>query len=326
MRRIIGVVPALALSACTIGKDGKQGEPGVPCAGCVDSASLAAGAVTSSALASGAVTSSALAPGAISASALQTGSIGTSALAAKSVTTSIIADGAVTATQLAPGAVTATQLAPGAVTAASFAQGTFSAGPGLVVSGTQYSASLLAPGGRNGTATTVARSDHTHQIIIPVGINDFGLQSGTAAQTKVEFVGATGATPVVPGWTIPQASGGSCISATSVIPPGITAPPTIVLGVHAAAAGVAGINVQSTGVVANGPSPGCVTAEHVQNLTFAAASTLQRMSLPLSTLSVCGSTPAAVAGPGDVLVFRVCNFGGTSVIDYTLTSVQLVWN
>jgi hypothetical protein len=258
------------------------------------------------------VTTSIIADGAVTATQLAPGSIGTSALAGKSVTTSIIADGA----------VTATQLAAGAVTAASFAQGTFSAGPGLVVSGTEFSASLLPAGGRNGTATTVARSDHTHQIIVPVGVNDFGQEFGTPVLTKVSY----GALPV-PGWTLPQAANGTCIIASSVIPPGIALPPALVVEVQAAAAGIAVVLVDFTGVAASAAPPGCVNSVSKQSLTFSAVNTMQRFSVStLGTLSVCGSSPPAVAGPGDILAFRVCNEGAAGAIDFTVTSAHLVWN
>ena len=43
---LFALIAATSLASCTVGHDGAQGAPGVPCAGCVDATSLAANAVT----------------------------------------------------------------------------------------------------------------------------------------------------------------------------------------------------------------------------------------------------------------------------------------
>jgi hypothetical protein len=117
------VVVASAL-ACTVGKDGKQGDPGVPCSGCVNSASLAPGAVSSAALGDGVV---------------KTPNIG-----AKAVTGAQIADGAVDAVQLADAAVTSAKVADGSILANHLGAG--------VISGSNIAAGTIA--GSNITPST----------------------------------------------------------------------------------------------------------------------------------------------------------------------------
>ena len=88
------VVVASAL-ACTVGKDGKQGDPGVPCSGCVNSASLA--------------------PGAVGSTALGDGVVHTSNIAAQAVTGAQIADGAILANHLGAGVISSTNIAAGTI-------------------------------------------------------------------------------------------------------------------------------------------------------------------------------------------------------------------
>ncbi len=148
------------------------------------------------------------------------------------------------------------------------------------------------------------------------------MQFGTPTKTRVSY----GTSIPVPAWTLPQPAGGSCISATSVIPPGALAPPTIIADVQGGVAGTAQVNVASTGVAANAPTPiNCLNFNTIQNFTFAVANSMQQFSAAVTTLAVCGSSPAAVAGPGDILVFRICNGAPTGNIDFSVTSVQLVW-
>jgi len=163
----------------------------------------------------------------------------------------------------------------------------------------------------------------THQIIVPVGINDFIQQFGTPTQTKVSY----GVLIPVPCWTIPQATGGTCIIATTVIPPGVTTPPTLIIDVQAAASGTAAVNVGSSGVAANAAPPSnCISFDTTQNLVFTAANTMQRFSTDVSNLAVCGATPAVNAGPGDILVFRICNSGSAGFLGFSVTSVEFVWH
>lgn len=162
----------------------------------------------------------------------------------------------------------------------------------------------------------------THQIVVPVGINDFAQQFGSPTQGKVSY----GSLIPVPCWTLPQATFGTCIIATTVIPPGVTTP-TVVVDVQASSTGTASVNVGSTGVAANAAPPSnCINFNTAQNLTFAAANTMQRFSTNINTLAVCGSSPPAVAGPGDILVFRICNFGATGALSFSVTSVEFLWH
>jgi hypothetical protein len=175
-------------------------------------------------------------------------------------------------------------------------------------------------GAGNGIVFPDGTTQTTHQIIVPVGIGDFDQQFGTPTKTKVSY----GTLIPVPCWTLPQAAGGSCVIATTVIPPGVTAPPTLMIDVQAAAAGTAAVNAGSTGVAANAmPPSNCINFNTTQNLTFASANTMQRFSAAISTLGVCGT--AVTAGPGDILVFRICNFGVAGQIDFSVTSVEFVW-
>ena len=163
-----------------------------------------------------------------------------------------------------------------------------------------------------------AATQTTQQIVVPAGINDFTQQFGSPTQGKVSY----GTLIPVPCWTLPQA-GGSCIIATTVIPPGVTTP-TVIVDVQASSAGTASVNLGSTGVAANAAPPtNCIDFNTTQNLTFTAANTMQRFSANINTLAVCGSP--AVAGAGDILVFRICNFGAAGTLDFSVTSVQFLW-
>jgi hypothetical protein len=104
IKGLLVVIVASAL-ACTVGKDGKQGDPGVPCSGCVNSASLAAGAVGSAALA----------PGAVGNAALGDGVVQTANIAAQAVTGAQIADGAILANHLGAGVISSTNIAAGTI-------------------------------------------------------------------------------------------------------------------------------------------------------------------------------------------------------------------
>jgi hypothetical protein len=74
IRAIFVLVMASAL-ACTVGKDGKQGDPGVPCSGCVSATSLAPGAVGSAALGDGAVKTPNIAVGAVGTAQIADGAV-----------------------------------------------------------------------------------------------------------------------------------------------------------------------------------------------------------------------------------------------------------
>jgi hypothetical protein len=157
--------------------------------------------------------------------------------------------------------------------------------------------------------------------VVPAGINDFTQQFGSPTQGKVSY----GTLIPVPCWTLPQAAGGSCIIVTTVIPPGVTTP-TVIVDVQASSAGTASVNLGSTGVAANAAPPSnCINFNTTRNLTFTAANTMQRFSANIDKLGVCGSNPPAVAGAGDILVFRICNLGAAGTLDFSVTSVQFLW-
>lgn len=204
-----------------------------------------------------------------------------------------------------------------------WSQGAITSNAAVVTSGTSGSINLFT-----NSATDIvidingyyAATQTTHQIVVPAGINDFTQQFGSPTQGKVSY----GTLIPVPCWTLPQA-GGSCIIATTVIPPGVTTP-TVIVDVQASSAGTASVNLGSTGVAANAAPPSnCIGFNTTQNLTFTAANTMQRFSANINTLGVCGSNPPAVAGAGDILVFRICNQGAAGTLDFSVTSVQFLW-
>jgi hypothetical protein len=179
---------------------------------------------------------------------------------------------------------------------------------------------LTLSGAGHGLTFPDGTTQSTHQIVVPAGINDFTQQFGSPTQGKVSY----GTLIPVPCWTLPQA-GGSCIIATTVIPPGVTTP-TVIVDVQASSAGTASVNLGSTGVAANAAPPSnCINFNTTQNLTFSAANTMQRFSTNINTLGVCGSNPPTVAGAGDILVFRICNLGAAGTLDFSVTSVQFLW-
>ena len=180
---------------------------------------------------------------------------------------------------------------------------------------------LTLNGVGNGLTFPDGTRQTTHQIVVPFGINDFASQFGSPIFTTVSY----GTLVPVPCWTLPQAAGGTCIIATTVIPPGVTTP-TVLVDVDAPGAGTASVNLGSTGVAANAAPPSnCINFNTTQNLTFTAGNTMQRFSTVINTLAVCGSSPPAVAGPGDILVFRICNFGAAGALSFSVTSVEFLW-
>jgi hypothetical protein len=129
--KVVFVAAAASLLACTVGKDGKQGDPGVPCSGCVSAASLAPGAVGSAALGDGAVktpniaasavTGAQIADGAVSTTKLAAGAVDNNALGAASVTSATVADGAILNNHLGAAVVTGANIAAGTITGANIA-------------------------------------------------------------------------------------------------------------------------------------------------------------------------------------------------------------
>lgn len=171
----IGVIAVASFSlACTVGKDGKEGPPGVPCSGCVDAASIAAGAVKTAGVADGSITAAKLAPGAVDGSALAAGSIGSTQLASGAVLSGNIAPGAVGSAQIGLDSVSAGQMAWPFATPIGFLPNVPTAGCGTPVVGGSTSGS---------TASVAAVTIGT--MFLDMDNTDLGLR---ATFTRARFV------------------------------------------------------------------------------------------------------------------------------------------
>jgi hypothetical protein len=60
-----------------------------------------------------------------------------------------------------------------------------------------------------------------------------------------------------------------------------------------------------------------------QNLFFSTANRMQRAQW-LANITVCET--GVPAGPGDLLLLRLCNAATPDTIDFTVTSVEVIWN
>ena len=140
--RLLALAASGWMVSCTVGKDGASGAPGVPCNGCVNSASLA--------------------PGAVTGAAIQDGAIQTPQLGAKSVTGAIIADATITSTNIANATIGGANIDPTTtVNASSF---TFSTPVGAVF----FADPALCQRGESGIAPY-----QDVQTLHPIG-NSFG--------------------------------------------------------------------------------------------------------------------------------------------------------
>jgi len=212
--------------------------------------------------------------------------------------------------------------ANGTVTCGTDANTTYTAGVGLSLVGTSFGASFASSGGRNGTATTVARSDHSHATVIPVPMSDFTTMFGTPTYlTNVQY-GNNALS--FSGWTLHT---GDCVSAGVVIPPGATALPTLIVNVRAATTGSAIVRADAVGVVAGAALPANSVAGVFTSTITATSGIMYRASGTPNSLGNFGGNPFVTAGPGDTVLFRVCNGGITgSNVDFTLTGAHWVFN
>jgi hypothetical protein len=194
------------------------------------------------------------------------------------------------------------------------------AGTGLVSSGNQLSANLPTSGGRQGTSSQLARADHSHAIRQVLTAGDF---EGSGAPTRVST--NYNLSVPIPAWRLPVTSGNTCISTNTVIPPGVTTPPTVRVYARGSAAGEVTLTLDAQTVLANAFGPISISCPQpqYQSATYDFAGMNRRFTFALSTLTVCGSTVSA--GPGDLLLLHLCNAGPTT-FSVDVTTAEIVWD
>jgi hypothetical protein len=187
--------------------------------------------------------------------------------------------------------------------------------------------SLPGAGGRNGTATTVARSDHTHAPSTTVPLSDLGVYSGTASLGTVSMAPQV----IVPAWNL---AAEACISTAALIPAGTggsgSTPPVVRLLAYSNTGGPGNVNFSNSGLAAGQAlPPGSLWgAPDGLSYDFVAGQIVQVLSHPpgtgwsLGSFEIAGSSPPAHAGAGDLLYFRIC---GPS-FPISIVSVALDWN
>ncbi len=188
---------------------------------------------------------------------------------------------------------------------------------------TALTTSSLTPSGagRNGTATSVARSDHTHAPVTPVPLSSFSQFLGPATLGAVTL----GSMVTLPAWTINAAN--ACVLGATTVPPGTggctATPPVIRVLASASFTGPSNIFLANGGLVpgvalptGHWGAPGLIAASFVAGQLIE----VSNAGLVQGSFRVVGGT--ACAGPGDLFLVRVC--GGAAGIQ--LFSVELVWN
>ena len=200
------------------------------------------------------------------------------------------------------------------------------AGAGLTGGGTSgalgLGVSFTASGGTNGTATTVARGDHSHPLVTTIPLSDFAPSLGTATLGPVTL-----ATYVsLPAWTIATAS--ACIVGSTRIPPGMGGPtgamPVIKVLAASQTTMASYIVFGNSGLVVGSPMPTGTWAAPGPISTSFTANTLVELSNGLNqgSFQVTGSNPAVYAGAGDTFVVRFC--AGAAGIQ--IFRVTLIWS
>lgn len=191
------------------------------------------------------------------------------------------------------------------------------AGAGLTGGGTAGAISLAAnftsASGNNGTATTVARSDHRHQLAMTVAIADFVPQYGTPTLGTAAY----GTLAPVKAWSMPT---NSCMKALAIIPAGAVSGPTIALNVVASSSGSMTVSANYISVP-SGTSPPNSMATATDQAVTATGGSIYRVGFGASFLA---TSTGVVPVPGDGFDFRICNF--SSAVAFSVVSVQLIWN
>lgn len=233
--------------------------------------------------------------------------------------------------QRVAGTCTATQKvlavnADGSVTCGTDLDTTYTAGSGVALTGTQFSAAYAGTGGRLGSAAALARSDHSHALPSTIPLSDFAVSSGTATFGPVTLTPAL----TLPAWTITSVN--ACIVGSARIPAGTggsaAVPPVVRVTATASAILNSTIQFANSGLVPGAPAntnfwgaPGGISATFTPGQTVDVNNNLGG-GFSLGSFQVTGSSPAVFAGPGDLFLVRLC--GGAAGIQ--ILSVMLVWN
>jgi hypothetical protein len=199
------------------------------------------------------------------------------------------------------------------------ANNTYTAGAGLLLSGTQFAPAFTTSGGRAGVATTVARGDHTHAEVTTIPMTDFSIWAGAPTFGRTVMSSAVH----LPGWTF---AANDCIMGVARVPVGTGGstgiPPTIKATVSTSAAITGGIQFANSGLVAGAAMPTChwgAPGSMSTTLTPGVLTDVSNVGLAVGGFQVCGGT--AYAGAGDLLLVRICGVQGMQLFNVTLT-----WN
>lgn len=176
------------------------------------------------------------------------------------------------------------------------------------------SSSFTAPGGRNGTAASVARGDHAHRIHTRVPLADFNVQFGAATLGTA----TVGTLPATKAWVLPPQS---CIKAFLTIPPEVIAGPSVVVNFTSSAAATVTLS-GSYIAIPSGFSPPNSHANMTAATAIVGAGALYTASLGAGLQT---TAPTAV-GAGDGYDFRICNLMVAGSATLNLVAVQFVWN
>jgi hypothetical protein len=190
---------------------------------------------------------------------------------------------------------------------------TYAAGPGLVLSNSQFGAAYAGAGGNLGTSASLARSDHAHPIHLAVPLASL---RPTGATNALVAMGSFVQIPALEG----SFASGFTFEGTVVIPgPGAPVLKVVIRNATAASATYS-FAAGYSGVAAASALPTTRFASGSVTLPIAAGQT-GTAAFALST-SVAGAT--ATAGVGDLLWFQFQNIGtGNPLFD--VVGVELVF-